>query len=121
MNSETPQIKTEATRLQYLIDWSADIHEPVLTCDIQTDCLSNYLDKEMTVAKFPVHGKSIERCVQAVTRACGAVFGEDRRDGFIHAILAHRKLAPSLESKTGSKYSIVLNILFHLDRYILYI
>ena len=96
---KTPQINTEATRLQDLIDWSTDIHEPVLTCHIPSENLSNYLEKEMTVPKFPVHGQSIERCVQAVTRACGAVFGEDRRDGFIHASLAHRRLAPSLESK----------------------
>ena len=44
---KTPGIKKEATRLQDNIDWSADIHEPVLTRDIQTD-----LDKEMTVPKF---------------------------------------------------------------------
>ncbi len=53
----------------------------------------------MIVPKFIVHGQSIERRVQVVTRACGAVFGDDRWDGFIHATLAHRKLASSLESK----------------------
>ena len=95
-----PEINTEATTIQELIDWTRDgLHEPVLTCDIATEDLPRYIYEKMTVPKFLVHGQSIERCVQAVTRACETVFGEDRRDGFIHATLAHRKLAPSLESK----------------------
>ena len=93
-----PKINTEATTLQDLIDWTVDgIHEPLLTCDVPTDQLSQYIEEKMTVPKFPVHGQSIERCVQAVTRACGAVFGEDRRDCVIHAALTHKQLAPSLE------------------------
>ena len=95
-----PDINTEATTLQELINWPQDgLHEPVLTCHIPSDELQKYIHEKMKVPKFTVHGQSIERCVQAVSRACGAVFGDDRRDGFIHAILAHRKMAPSLESK----------------------
>ena len=95
-----PKINTQATKLKDLIDWTGEgVHEPVLTCDIPSEQLSNFIEEKMTVPKFTVHGQSIERCMQAVTRACGAVIGEDRRDGFIHATLAHRKLAPSLESK----------------------
>ena len=90
-----PKINIEATTLQDLIDWTVDsIHEPVLTCNIPTDQLPKYIEEKMTVPKYPVHGQSIERCVQAVTRACGAVFGEDRRDCVIHATLTHRQLAP---------------------------
>ena len=46
----------------------------------------------MKVPDFPVHGQSIERCVKEVTKASAAVYGEERRDGFIRATLAHRKL-----------------------------
>ena len=95
-----PKINSDASTLEDLIDWSGDdIHEPIFTCNIPNGDLLKFVDNKMTVPKFSVHGQSIERCVQAVTRACASVFGDDRRDGFILATLAHRKLAPSLESK----------------------
>ena len=53
----------------------------------------------MSVHEFNVHGQSIEQVVHVVTKASVSVFGDNRRDGFIHAMMAHRKLVPSLESK----------------------
>ena len=53
----------------------------------------------MNVPDFPVHGQSIERSVQAVTRACTAVYEEERRDDFIKATLSHRSMLPKQDSK----------------------
>jgi hypothetical protein len=82
-----------------LIDWSLDVHEPLLTCLLSKDELLKYNDIPMYVPCFPVHGQAIERCVQEVTRASQSVFGKDRRDGFIRATLAHREIMPVNQSK----------------------
>ena len=57
----------------------------------------------MQVMDFPVHAQSIERCVEEVTRASATVYGEDRRDGFIKATLAHRTILPTNQSKKDLK------------------
>lgn len=91
-----------ATDLRDLIEWSnpeIPLHESLLTCQYTKDELINIAQKKMTVPGFPVHGQSIERCVQAVTRSSSTVYGEDRRDGFIKATLMHRKLMSSNDSK----------------------
>ena len=54
----------------------------------------------MSVPNFPLHGQNIERCVQAVTRASVSVYGEERRDGYIKATIAHRELLNNNDSKT---------------------
>ena len=46
----------------------------------------------MSVPTMPVHGQSVERCVKEVSAASQAVYGYERRDGFIRARLAHREL-----------------------------
>ena len=88
--------------MQELIDWNGeDIHEPVFTCHIANGDSLKFVDCKLTVPKFISHVQRIERCAHTVSRAYASVFGDGRRNGFrfIHATLAHRKLAPSLESK----------------------
>ena len=53
----------------------------------------------MEVAIFPVHGQAIERCVKEVTQASASVFGQESREGFIKATLAHRNILPVNHSK----------------------
>ena len=53
----------------------------------------------MEVVNFPLHGQAIERCVKEVTRASATVYGEESRDGFIKATLAHRSILPVNETK----------------------
>ena len=60
-------------------------------------------DNAMEVINFPVHGQSIEICVKEVTRASKAVYGEETRDGFVKATLAHRDILPNNESKKDLK------------------
>ena len=96
---KTPKINTNATKLVDLIDWSNDVHEPILTCSMSRNDLLKLRSAPMEVVNFPVHGQSIERCVKEVTRASATVYGEETRDGFIKATLAHRNILPVNESK----------------------
>ena len=73
-----PTINIGATSLENLINWSSDIHEPPLTCDLNKPELKLISDSPMSVPNFPLHGQNIERCVQAVTRASVSVYGEER-------------------------------------------
>ena len=99
-----PNINFDATSLEELIDWSGNIFEPVLTSKLSTKEVEEYIDKPMKdIPSFCVHGQSIKRCVQQVTRASASVFGEDRRDGFVRASLKHRDLMPRVDSKKSLK------------------
>ena len=57
----------------------------------------------MKVDYLPCHGQAIERVVKQVTKASAAVYGEERRDGFIRASAAQRKLVPMRSSKQDLK------------------
>ena len=94
-----PKLKKNAKTLVDLIDWSNDVHEPILTCSISRKDLSKLRSAPMEVVNFPLHGQAIERCVKEVTRASATVYGEESRDGFIKATLAHRSILPVNETK----------------------
>ena len=87
---KNPMLNTKATKLVDLIDWSCDVHEPLLTCSMSKNDTLELESTPMVVVNFPVHGQAIERCVKEVTRASATVYGEESRDGFIKATLAHR-------------------------------
>ena len=61
-----PKIMTDATCLQDVIDWSETIDEPPLTCSMSRADISKFIDGQINMSSFPMHGQSIERCVQAV-------------------------------------------------------
>ena len=97
---KVPPINMETKELGDLIDWTeVKLHEPLLTCNLSKAELLSIMEAPMTVPKLPVHGQSIERCVQAVTRASSSVFGEERRDGFVKSTLEHRQLMATNRSK----------------------
>ena len=96
---KNPKLNTHATKLVDLIDWSHDIHEPLLTCSMSKNELLNLKLAPMEVVNFPAHGQAIELCVRKVTRASASVFGQESRDGFIKATLAHRNILPVNHSK----------------------
>ena len=98
-----PKLNTHATTLVGLIDWSSDVHEPLLTCSMSKEDLWKLENDAMEVINFPVHGQSIEQCVKEVTRASATVYGEERRDGFIRATLAHIDILPTDQSKKDFK------------------
>ena len=53
----------------------------------------------MVVDNFSIHGQAIGRCVKEITNASATVFGQESRDGFIKATLAHRNMLPVNTSK----------------------
>ena len=73
---KTPKVNTNATKLVDLIDWSNDVHEPLLTCSMSRNDLLKLRSAPMAVVNFPVHGQAIERCVKEVTSVSATVYGE---------------------------------------------
>ena len=89
----------EATTLTDLCSWDSNVFEPVLTCSMSLQEISDLTENSMIVPDRPVHGQGMERMVKQVTRACEAVFGEEARDGFIRAGVANRLVMPKLTTK----------------------
>ena len=89
----------DATSVADIISWTDDVHEPVLTCELTTKELKSCLAEPRKVPKWPVHGQSIERVVKEVTKASSKVFGSERRDGYVRAVVNHREMVPIVDSK----------------------
>ena len=99
-----PTINFAATHYTELLEWEKEpVTEPPLTTDLTDAELRGIISQPLHVAAFPVHTVAVERAVKVVTEAAGAVFGEERRHGFISSRLAHRQQLPSI----GSKQSFV--------------
>ena len=54
----------------------------------------------MKVPKWPVHALAIERVVKEVTKASAKVFGAERRDGYVRAVVSHREMVPVVGTKS---------------------
>ena len=100
---KTPIVNTDAESLAEMIDWSKTIFEPTLTCQLTTAEVRKIVDEPMLVPQWPCHSQSIERCVKQVTEAAGKVFTHEKRDGYIRAQEASRKLMASNQSKQDLK------------------
>ena len=61
-----PTLNVNATSLDKLINWSKDVHKPILTCSMSKEDLLKLEDNAMEVINFPFHGQSIDRCVKEV-------------------------------------------------------
>ena len=65
-----------------------------------TKLTNKELDKiRKTEIKVPYlcnHTQGVERAIKEVTEASAAVYGTERRDGFIRGRAAHRELMPRL-------------------------
>ena len=93
-----PFLHTEAKKLQDINSWD-DAHEPLSTCDMTIDQIEKIQEAPMKAEYFPCHTQGIERAVKEVTAAASAVYGADRRDGFIRGRALHRELMPKINSK----------------------
>ena len=101
---KTPNVNKDATTIMNMISWDKkEVYEPVMTCNLSKQELVNILDNPMKVDYLPCHGQAIERVVKQVTKAAAAVYGEERRDGFIRASAAQRNLVPMRSSKQDLK------------------
>ena len=57
--------------------------------------------KKLVETPFPMHThtQSCERAVQEVSKSSEAVYGEDKRDGWVRARIDHREILPVFNSK----------------------
>ena len=86
-----------------------EITEPILTLELSEDQIKELVTAPMIVPDLPVHGQSMERCVKEVTAAAEAVYGYDRRDGFIRARLEHRNITGGL-LKSKKDHAKIVNV-----------
>ena len=93
-----PKLNVKAKDLKSLISWTK-AHEPLLTCNMNKEELKELKNIAMVVPYYCLHTQGIERGVKEVTQASEAVYGFERRDGFIRARAANRKLMPKLNTK----------------------
>ena len=70
------------------------------------DEIEGLRSKPLEAPDFPIHYQSTERAVQLVSQAAQAVFGQERRDGFVKARIAHREAMPVFHSKKDIVKSI---------------
>ena len=97
---KTNKLNFKATTLQAFVSrTSGDIHEPVFTCSLSNEELTNILEKPYVTPGVKIHSQSIERAVQQVTEAAKAVVGQEARDGFITSRLQHREKMPKIKTK----------------------
>ena len=97
---KNPLINFDANALTEIISWKeTECYEPIFTCDISTADLERIRSEPFKVPKFPIHSQSTERAVQQVSQAAMAVFGEEKRENYVKARIAHRELLPVFSSK----------------------
>ena len=95
-----PKINHDATHVTELINMDEEkVTEPILTTHLTKKELMKFREVPMSVARFPSHTQSVERCIKLVTTASASVCGHDARDGYIRAGAASRQLLPKWESK----------------------
>ena len=63
------------------------------------DEIEGLRSKPLKAPDFPIHSQSTEKAVQLVSQATQAVFGQERRDGFVKAKIARREAMPVFHSK----------------------
>ena len=100
------ELKPAEVVANLILDWMRNYgqtwkgaKEPVLTCDLTKAELEQFRDTPMDVPYYPLHTQGIERAVKEVTGASEAVYGFERREGFIRTRAENRKLMPAICSK----------------------
>ena len=88
----------DAISLQDFISWKK-AKEPILTCCITKEELKKFKEVPLKAPYFCLHTQGIERAVTEVTEVSEAVYGFERRDGFIRARAENRKMMPVFSSK----------------------
>ena len=61
--------------------------------------ITGFKEKPMVVEDYCGHTQAIERAVKEVTAASAAVFGEERRDGWIRSRAENREIMPIVNTK----------------------
>ena len=66
---KVPKIKWNASNLHELIDWSDEIYEPIITCEMSSETLKNIINAPLEPVVGYCHTQSCERAVKDLTRA----------------------------------------------------
>ena len=102
-NRKTPTINLAASNMKDLIDWNKEtISEPVFTCDFSRLQLEDLRVNPFLCPYYCNHTQSTERAVQQVTQAAESVCGQEKRDGYVRARIAHRETVPAFNIKKDS-------------------
>ena len=97
---KTPEINFNCEGLRDLIYWDKTAcYEPIFTCNLSRDEIEEFETNPISVPDYPIHSQSTERAVQEVSKAALTVFGQEKRDGFVRARIAHREVLPVFASK----------------------
>ena len=88
-----------------LVDWqSIDRYSPPVMKDMSDSEIITFVESTVTdkvdYPRFLCNTQGTERCIKLVTQASAAVFGEERRDGFIHARLHSRNIMKQFTNKS---------------------
>ena len=74
-----------------MIDWKKEnVSEPIFPVNVPVDSIKK---------SYSTHTQSCKRAVQEVSKASEAAYGEDKRDGWKRARIAHCEILPVFESK----------------------
>ena len=95
-----PNIIMSAHTPVELIDWKKEtVLEPVFTCKMSITEIKEMINTPFNMEPYSTHTQSCERAVQEVNKASEAVYGHDRRDGWVRARVDHREMLPVFRSK----------------------
>ena len=94
-----PEVKWDASSLFDIIDWSNDIHEPIVTCDLSTNDLQTLIDIPLVPINAPCHTQSCERAVKEVTKASDKYASYEKRHISILAKMESRKHVKKADTK----------------------
>ena len=97
---KTPRLNFDCDSVRSLIYWDEiTCYEPIFTCEMSKQQLNEIKKQPKMPPNYPIHTQSTERAVQEVSKASSAVFGQEKRDGYVRARIAHREIVPIFHSK----------------------
>lgn len=97
---KVPPLNWSAKTVRDMIIWTGAT-EPIFTAAMTCDQVRAHLDAPFVMKAFPAHTQSVERMVKEVSAASSNVFGLERRNGYVHARLHAREVAPDVTVKAG--------------------
>ena len=97
----SPKLNFNADSLCSLIDWDdTTLTESILTSHLSVDDIIKLKETKFKCPLFSAHTQAVERLVREDTHAWANVAGHRRRDGFIRARIASRKVMSNTNKKS---------------------
>ena len=97
---KTPELNFDASSPKNLIFWEkTQCYELIFMCKLNKNETMKYEDIPMKVSYFPIHTQSTEGAVKRVSIASAAVFGHEKRDGYIRPRMSNARFCQLLRVK----------------------